>query len=122
MASKKNIFVYGTLRRGEYNNCLLDEAKFQGTYETEPEYELRNFGHFPGLMLNGSTSVRGEVYKVDERTLEELDYHEGHPTFYCRMPITLKSHRDKVEAYVITNHPSYRDELPIIPSGDWQNR
>ena len=121
MASR-NIFVYGTLRRGEHNNCLLDESKYQGTYETEPEYELRNFGVFPGLMLNGSTSVRGEVYKVNERTLEELDYHEGHPTFYRRMPIKLKSHREKVEAYVITNHPSYRDELPIIPSGDWHNR
>ena len=48
-----NIFVYGTLRRGEHNNRLLSGAKFKGFYETEPIYVLRNLGSFPGLMLNG---------------------------------------------------------------------
>ena len=116
------VFVYGTLRRGEYNNSFLETATYEGTHYTEPEYELRDFGHFPGLMLDGATSVRGEVYTVNDRTLEELDYHEGHPTFYCRMPIRLKDQEEPVDAYVISDHPWYNKGLPLIESGDWKKR
>ena len=116
-----NIFVYGTLRRGEHNNRLLSRAKFKGFYETEPIYVLRNLGSFPGLMLNGETSVKGELYEVDDDTLEYLDYHEGHPSFYCRMPVSLKDCKDSVEGYVISGHPLYHQELPVIESGDWRN-
>ncbi len=120
--NRRNIFVYGTLRKGEYNNCLLKGATFKGTFNTAPRYELRNFGVFPGLMLNGSTSVKGEVYEVDDETLDYLDYHEGHPTFYCRSSIKLKDHSDNVEAYIINKHSKYNKELPIIHSGDWKER
>ena len=120
--NRRNIFVYGTLRQGEYNNILLENAKFKGMFSTVPEYELRNFGVFPGLMSNGSTSVKGEVYEVDDETLTYLDYHEGHPTFYCRTTIKLKGHTDEVEAYLISEHPRYHKELPIIHSGDWKER
>lgn len=122
LANRRNIFVYGTLRRGEYNNRLLSSAIFKGTFNTVPEYELRNFGVFPGLMLNGSTSVKGEVYEVDDETLDYLDCHEGHPTFYCRSSIKLKNHPNKVEAYLIRKHPKYNKDLPIIYSGDWKER
>ena len=122
MENRSNIFVYGTLRRGEYNNRLLEGAKFKGVFNTVPEYELRNFGVFPGLMQDGSTSIRGEVYEVDNETLSDLDFHEGHPTFYCRSLIELEDYSDTVEAYVISNHPRYHKELPIIHSGDWKER
>ena len=117
-----NIFVYGTLREGERNHWLLKDTNFKGTYETEPEYELRNFGPFPGMMPWGDTSVQGEVYEVSDDLLEDLDYHEGHPSFYNRTKIKLKDYSGEIQAYVISDHPRYQDKLPVIHSGDWKNR
>ena len=48
---------------------FVGEASVRGT--------LVRIDWYPGLVLAGDTLVKGEVYEVDEKTLQELDEFEG---------------------------------------------
>jgi len=82
-----NVFVYGTLKREMFNHRILEvgnanSSKFIGVAETSKPFKfsmlLSNFG-FPYLIEDEdspsatNTAVRGEVYRVDQQKLEELD-------------------------------------------------
>jgi gamma-glutamylaminecyclotransferase len=78
------IFVYGTLREGQWNHHLLDSSKFLGMAKTKMRYALYGSG-VPFLSRADSVShVKGEVYAVDDATLRRLDQLEGHPDAYKR--------------------------------------
>ncbi len=116
-----NIFVYGTLRRTDVRNSVLTNSKFLGDYKSIPKYTMYNLGAFPCITFGGKTSIVGEVYSVDNYTLDRIDMIEGHPSFYTRLPIELLDSNTElssvnVEAYFIV------DDIPtspIIKSGDW---
>jgi gamma-glutamylcyclotransferase (GGCT)/AIG2-like uncharacterized protein YtfP len=113
------VFVYGTLLAGEGNHRLLATAPLVGAARTEPTFELRNLGAFPGLVKGGACSVAGEVYEVDAPTLARLDALEGHPRFYRRTRIALDD-GTKAQTYLLT--PEQVVGRPIIPSGNWRSR
>ena len=58
--------VYGTLKKGWGNHVILKDAEFLGTFETEPNYTLYD-GGFPIVERGGSTSIKGELYKTDDK-------------------------------------------------------
>lgn len=68
------VFVYGTLKRGLRNHHFLEHAAFVGEAHTLTKYRMLD-GSFPVLRDSGADlkQVRGEVYDVDEKTLEKLD-------------------------------------------------
>ena len=113
------VFVYGTLLRGEESHGLLHGARFAGEAVTLPDWDLADLQHYPALVPAGRTKVRGELYGVDERLLEELDRFEGHPLFYCRLPIVLADGRC---AQTYTLDPERAAPYPRIASGDWRRR
>lgn len=79
-------FVYGSLKRGHFNNILLENAEYVGE-GTLPFAVLYDLGAFPGLRLteNREDSVRGELFRIDsDDTSRSLDQLEGHPDFYRR--------------------------------------
>ncbi|WP_101759902.1 gamma-glutamylcyclotransferase [Oceanicoccus sp. KOV_DT_Chl] len=82
------VFVYGSLKQGGHNHYFLSQSSFIGRCRTEPAYELFTLGSFPCVVSGGTTSVQGEVYEVDNSTLEKLDELEGHPDWYQREQIT----------------------------------
>ncbi|MBC7171469.1 MAG: gamma-glutamylcyclotransferase, partial [Polyangiaceae bacterium] len=67
------VFVYGTLLAGEPNHRMLAGARLVAEARTEPAFELRDLGPFPGLVRGGAHVVVGEVYEVDGSTLVALD-------------------------------------------------
>ncbi|WP_029896484.1 gamma-glutamylcyclotransferase family protein [Desulfohalovibrio reitneri] len=80
------VFVYGTLRRGFHNHPLLVQAEFLGTATTKHRYAL-HLEDVPYLYPHNPVSrVRGELYRVTETTLRELDLLEEHPNVYKREP------------------------------------
>ena len=85
MTTAKNapirLFVYGTLMRGEPNHHYLAQSRFLGEARTEPAYTLVSLGAFPTMVPGGQTSVVGELYETDRRTLLAIDRLEGHPDF-----------------------------------------
>lgn len=113
------VFVYGTLLAGEGNHRLLATAKLIGEARTEPAFELRDLGAFPGLVRGGAYAVVGEVYAVDTETLARLDVLEGHPRFYRRTCIALAD-GTHVETYLLT--PEQVEGRPVIVSGNWRSR
>lgn len=67
------VFVYGTLRDGS-------------GYEAELEgFRKDDTGRFPTLIPDPEASVTGEVHKVTEARLRQLDRYEGVPTLYKRV-------------------------------------
>ena len=89
------LFVYGTLRKGQANHGLLKDALFLGNAKTQDKYGLYVLPHgVPYATYNGSqlVAVSGEVYIVDEVTLEAVDRFEGHPHVYMRreVPVVLE--------------------------------
>ena len=78
------VFVYGTLKRGQWNHGLLDDAGFVGGAVTANRHALRLDG-LPMLDRHTAHSqVHGELYLVSQETLQSLDQLEGHPDFYRR--------------------------------------
>jgi gamma-glutamylaminecyclotransferase len=118
--ARTHVFVYGSLRKGEFNHRLLavpGARLIMAKSRTEPGYELRDLGAFPGMVRGGAGAVIGEVYEVDEATLAALDRLEGHPRFYSRTRIALDD-GTIVEAYLLS--PGRVMGRPVIPTGDWR--
>lgn len=111
------LFVYGTLRRGEWNHSLLESARFIGDARTRPEFELYSLGGCPG-MVAGRSVVLGEVYEVTPAELESIDRLEGHPHFYERMRIVLAD-GTRAETYLLPRRAV--SGRPRIDSGDWRS-
>lgn len=108
------IFVYGTLKRGFGNHRLLATATFVGEATTLPHYTMEAY-RCPRVSKGGTTSIHGEVYEVDQRTLQNLDRLEGHPTLYCRTTITLA---DGTKADIYLTHRG-DPNANIIHDGRW---
>lgn len=113
------VFVYGTLLAGEPNHHVLAGAKLVGEGRTEPAFELRDLGAYPGLVRGGMHVVVGEIYEVDAPTLAALDRLEGHPSFYRRTRIILAD-GERAWTYLLT--PEQVEGHPVIASGSWRTR
>lgn len=86
-ADRVNVFVYGTLKRGRSNHWYLRESQYVGVYYTDNSYALYTHGLPYMVKEEKGGGVKGELFKVDAKTLQSLDYLEGHPTFYKREEI-----------------------------------
>ncbi len=109
------IFVYGTLVRGEANHRLLEGSEPGGPARTAPVFELVDLGPYPAMVAAGSTSVRGEIYWVNDATKAALDRFEG--PLYRRSTISLDDGRH-VEAYLFVGRQW--SERPRVAGGDWR--
>lgn len=113
------VAVYGTLRKGFGNHRLLKNAKYLGTFNSEPIYNLHDLGGFPGLKHNGNTSVVMEVYKVTPEEAYNVDCLEGYnpnekPTFYDKE--IIETPFGKAGVYIYVNN---LDDCPLVESGDY---
>jgi gamma-glutamylaminecyclotransferase len=122
------IFVYGTLMEGEGNwSWALAPASPFFLAQTQPAFELRHLGGFPG-MIRGDRVVQGEVFEIDDEQLRQIDRLEGHPTFYRREEIMVQPLNEAgfatgdavpVSTYIYQGH---RSSGSLIPNGRWRNR
>lgn len=117
------IAVYGTLRKGAGNHHhFLRNAECLGEFSSEPVYNLYDLGGFPGLREEGNTSVKMEVYAVDDTEAALVDSLEGYvkgrqPHFYDKKEIETPFGTASVYLYVREVEPEH-----LIDSGDWFNR
>jgi len=98
---KINLFVYGTLKRGQRNHRLLAGQEFVDSAHTLPGYRLYYSGSYPCLVedaINGA-AVAGEIWRVDESCLTQLDRLEGAPALFRRAPIEVEEFTEAVSAY-----------------------
>ena len=93
------LFVYGTLKPGHGNNGLIERGngKSIGPARTVGKFLLNDGFPYVWKPRQGTTGayhvhlgqVVGHLYKVSDACLESCDRLEGHPTHYCRTPITV---------------------------------
>jgi gamma-glutamylcyclotransferase (GGCT)/AIG2-like uncharacterized protein YtfP len=67
--------VYGTLKRGNGNHYLLKNSEFLGRGKVLGT--LYDMG-LPGYKREGSYTVHGELFRVNDETLQRLDRLEGY--------------------------------------------
>lgn len=78
------VFVYGTLKSEQDNHHILSRAEFIGPAYTVDAFKMTTVG-FPVLHRDDNgLSVYGEVYRVDDHTLQRLDQLEAEGHMYNR--------------------------------------
>lgn len=103
MGPRSPVLVYGTLKRGSWNNYLLDrfDAEFQGTAVTsEAIYDLavisadvvHGSSQFP-VAYRGEYQIEGELYLCDADAVGALDLLEQVPMVYNRAVIPIDHDR-----------------------------
>lgn len=106
------VFVYGTLKKGDSRRGLdrwATGVQFVGPAVTSKlDYSLYDLGSFPAAVLNGNNRIEGEVWIVDEDTMEDLDRIEGYPAFYKR--IQIDTTQGRAWMYYIPDIENYRAE------------
>lgn len=86
------IFVYGSLKKGFGNHSFLSDSTFLGTTTTaESTYSMLSLGAFPAVIPGGENAIQGELYEVDDSTLQDIDKLEGNGSFYERAQVSLSN-------------------------------
>jgi gamma-glutamylaminecyclotransferase len=99
------VFVYGTLKRGGSNHHFMAGQSFAGNAQTPPGFTLYEITGYPGMVREPGDreGVRGEVWRVDDACLADLDVLEGvDQGLYSReaVPLGAPFGTEAVEAYV----------------------
>ena len=119
--SHYSVFVYGTLMQGESNHdYYLRDSSCKGK-ATVSGFEMYDIGYFPGI-VPGEGTVPGELFEVDEDTLQSLDGLEGEGSLYIRKPVqvTLET-GEKVFAsiYVYNGNTDGLEKIPAWRREDY---
>jgi gamma-glutamylcyclotransferase (GGCT)/AIG2-like uncharacterized protein YtfP len=117
--AERCFFVYGTLLEGEKDHALIEGRMRLGARATEPAFHLVDLGPWAALVVGGSTSVAGELYLVDQRTLVEIDVIRQVPVLFKRARIRL-SDGSEAESYVM--EPDQVRGRRRLHHGDWRKR
>ena len=113
----RELFVYGTLMRGEPGHRLMRGARLVASARTPARFDLVDMGGYPALVEGGGTSVAGELYAVDLGLFDTLDaYEDVHDSLYERADILVAGRR--VQAYLLPR--SRATARQRIRSGDWR--
>ncbi len=83
------LFVYGTLKRGFGNHYFLRHCEFLGEGETVEKYAMYICGVPYVVSSEKVSTIKGELYRVGEKVLKEIDRLEGHPWGYKREKIKV---------------------------------
>jgi gamma-glutamylcyclotransferase (GGCT)/AIG2-like uncharacterized protein YtfP len=90
---------------------FIAEAKVRGS--------LYDLGAYPGLRLDESGSlVTGEVYEVDDETLNELDNFEA-SSHYLRKQAEVSLATDRTMCWSYEPDPQFYSFRTLVKSGDW---
>ena len=118
------VFVYGSLLSGMGNHDILANSKLLGATNSPRRFLMVDLGYFPGVIEDDfmGDSVIGEVYEVDDVTLNRLNRLEGYNEIlpsggmYDRKEIDTEFGKALIYIY---NHSHSASRL--VEKGDWRN-
>ncbi|HEY0324062.1 MAG TPA: gamma-glutamylcyclotransferase family protein [Pyrinomonadaceae bacterium] len=117
--NKHLVFVYGTLRRGGARAMSIRFPNSKFIADVKVSGSLYDLGAYPGLLLNESSSlVAGEVYEVDDETLNELDDFEASSN-YWRKQVEISLGANRKACWTYEPNPEFYSPRTLITSGDW---
>ncbi len=94
------VFVYGTLKRNFPNFHINTGTRIDGIFCTKNHYPFYLVGgrYIPWLVLDEGKGhqVKGELYKVDQNTMDNMDILEaiGEPDGYQKVQLPIASIND----------------------------
>jgi gamma-glutamylcyclotransferase (GGCT)/AIG2-like uncharacterized protein YtfP len=101
------------------NHGRLQHSKYLGKAKTVSKYIMTGSG-IPFVSKKiPMHHILGEVYEIDARTLESLDWLEGHPTNYCREIINVIVNEEEKQAWLYF-YESERNNGQVIENGDYR--
>lgn len=117
--NKHLVFVYGTLRRGSAGSMSVRFPDSKFIADAKVSGSLYDLGAYPGLILNESNSlVAGEVYEVDDETLNKLDDFEASSNYLRKQfEVSLATHTRL--CWIYEPDPEFYSLSTLITSGDW---
>ena len=82
------LFTYGTLKKGHYNNYLLNGAEYLGSSKIKG-YQCINSPGFPYAIKakDDSSIIIGDVFEIERHHLSTTDRLEGYPIHYNRSEV-----------------------------------
>ena len=122
------VFVYGTLKRGNYLSSVLDKSEYIGKAQTvSDDFRLFCNGAFPYVTRaqEGETGyrIKGELYRVDSDILRRLDEIEGHPETYVRSPVRFEANGVQIAGamYIFpdSNYLESFTSMKEVYTGEW---
>jgi gamma-glutamylcyclotransferase (GGCT)/AIG2-like uncharacterized protein YtfP len=124
-APQRNVFVYGTLRRGGRNdiNRLAPPPEYVGMGEVRGV--LYHIDWYPGLTLGGEQAVTvvGEVYRIAPELEAVLDRIEGivpgADSEYFKRDVDVAVEGHAVPCLVYEVNPARVKDKQVIGHGDW---
>lgn len=119
------LFVYGTLKKGKGNHGYIGGSSVVSRRTFVEGYQMYSLGGFPGVVKDDSSLIYGEVYSIDNKTLEGCDYLEGYRadkpdnSMYIRTTVDcFDDNQRPIKAYMyIWNGPV--DGLSKVDNGEW---
>ncbi len=116
MAQTYSIFVYGTLRKDGLNHVFMQKAVLLKTNYCLSGYRLYDYNHWYPYMIESHPEdiVTGEVYRIDEATLEALNKLEDIEHQVYRL-VYLPAH----QCYTYLKFDQDVSGLLPIAGGDW---
>ena len=106
------IFVYGSLRHKQGNSHWMTNAQLLGDFSID-NYQLYSW---PLSGSSGNGTVHGEVYRIDNATLAELDALRTGGEYARQL---IQTPYGSAWMYVYQRPV---DGLKLIESGDWLDR
>ena len=108
------IFVYGTLLSGLERSYVLNSCDFISEAVAGSSC-LYNLGSYPGIK-KGDGAVVGELYEVDDITLETLDMIEGFDSTNLNNSLYHRSEIKIILPNITTKVFAYFYNLPVVES------
>ncbi len=116
MKTLQMIFAYGTLRQSHRNHQLLENARYYGAGTTLNNYSMYITGGYPYVVdTEARYPIIGELYAVDDETLETLDKMEGHPHYFTRREVPVLVDEKEYAAWMYVRGP----HAVLMSSGDF---
>lgn len=113
---KHTVFIYGDLRLGFWKSYILGEAEHLGVGRTCEPFALY-LGTFAYVMNHERRyPIAGDVFEVDQRTLDHLDLLQGHPYWYRRCIIPVEADGVRRDAWIYFGQDCTGE---LLPSGDY---
>ncbi len=118
-----HVFVYGTLRAGGSNDIQRHRPPPRWVGRALVTGTLYDFGGWPGLRLQGSTAVAGEVWAIDaciEPLLDRLEGVRADGTGeYVKRWTSLPIDDRAIECLLYEINDDRWQGRPLIAGGDW---
>lgn len=131
MKNHGHVFVYGTLKEGGYYSKSFDEERVSAKPAKLTGATMFDLGHFPGIVIDGVGTVRGELHLYKEFTdvVRRFDRIEGHRkrnhdgNLYNKHVVEVETEDgEKVKAmvYTLNTHRISVEGREKVEDGTWQ--